>query len=125
MVCSFVHGVTGDEEDRRTVLRDESQSCALCCGQGVIYRAHELTHLAGKQGRDAAIEFQNILDRPGLAVNEAIGALARLGMARAHALAGDKTKARSEYQDFLNIWKDADPDIPILKQAQAEYAKLQ
>jgi predicted Zn-dependent protease len=52
------------------------------------------------------------------------GALARLGLARAYALQGDKAKARAAYQDFLTIWKDADPDIPILKEAKAEYAKL-
>jgi len=54
-----------------------------------------------------------------------LGALARLGLARAYALQGDSTKARAAYLDFLNLWKDADPDIPILKQAKAEYAKLQ
>jgi len=53
------------------------------------------------------------------------GALARLGLARAYAMQGDKTKAKTAYQDFLTLWKDADPGIPILKQAKAEYAKLQ
>jgi hypothetical protein len=57
--------------------------------------------------------------------NEVIGALAHLGLARAYALSGDAAKAKAAYQDFLTIWKDADPDIPILKQAKAEYAKLQ
>ncbi len=51
--------------------------------------------------------------------------LARLGLARAYGLSGDKDKARAAYQDFLALWKDADPDVPILKQAKAEYAKLQ
>jgi hypothetical protein len=51
--------------------------------------------------------------------------LARLGLGRAYALAGDKAKARAAYQEFLTLWKDAEPDIPILKQAKAEYAKLQ
>jgi hypothetical protein len=58
-------------------------------------------------------------------VNAPIGALAHLGLGRAYALSGDTTKAKSAYQDFLTIWKDADPDIPMLKQAKAEYAKLQ
>jgi hypothetical protein len=58
-------------------------------------------------------------------VNAPIGALAHLGLGRAYALSGDKTKAKSAYQDFLTIWNDADPDIPMLKQAKAEYAKLQ
>jgi len=53
------------------------------------------------------------------------GALARLGLARAYAMQGDRAKARTVYQDFLTLWKDADPDIPILKEAKAEYAKLQ
>jgi hypothetical protein len=58
-------------------------------------------------------------------VNAPIGALAQLGLGRAYALSGDKTREKSAYQDFLTIWKDADPDIPMLKQAKAEYAKLQ
>ena len=57
--------------------------------------------------------------------NELIGALAHLGLARAYAHSGDTAKAKSAYQDFLGLWKDADPDIPIFKQAKAEYAKLQ
>jgi len=73
----------------------------------------------------AAGEFQKILDHPGVVLNFPLGALARLGLSRAYALAGDKAKARIAYQDFLTLWKDADPDIPILKQAKAEYAKLQ
>jgi hypothetical protein len=57
--------------------------------------------------------------------NEPIGALAHLGLGRAYALSGDAAKARSAYQDFMALWKDADPDIPILKEAKAEYANLQ
>jgi eukaryotic-like serine/threonine-protein kinase len=81
-------------------------------------------YLGAHQGNEAAAEFQKILDHPGMVVNEPIGALARLGLARAYVLEGDTIKARASYQDFLTLWKDADPDIPILKQAQAEYAKL-
>jgi eukaryotic-like serine/threonine-protein kinase len=58
-------------------------------------------------------------------MNSPLGALAHLQLGRAHALAGDRSKARTAYQDYLTLWKDADPDIPILKEAKAEYAKLQ
>jgi eukaryotic-like serine/threonine-protein kinase len=84
-----------------------------------------LAYLAVLHGSEAAIEFQKILDHRGIVVNEPIGALAHLQIARAYALQGDTAKARAAYQDFLTLWKDADPDIPILKQAKAEYAKLQ
>jgi serine/threonine protein kinase/tetratricopeptide (TPR) repeat protein len=81
--------------------------------------------LAAHQGSEAGAEFQKILDHRGIVLNEPIGALAHLGLARAYVLQGDKDKARTKYQDFLTLWKDADPDIPVLKQAKAEYAKLQ
>ena len=82
-------------------------------------------YLAAHKGNEAAAEFQKIHYHSGIVVNAPVGALAHLGLGRAYALSGDKTKAKSAYQDFLTIWKDADPDIPILKQAKAEYAKLQ
>ncbi len=82
-------------------------------------------YLSLHQGAEAAAEFQKFLDHRGVAVNSPLGALARLQLGRAYALAGDKAKARSAYQDFLALWKDADPDVPILQQAKAEYAKLQ
>ena len=75
-------------------------------------------------GDRAAGEFQKFIDHRGVVGNFPWGALARLGLARAYALKGDTAKARAAYQDFLTLWKDADPDIPILKQAKAEYAKL-
>jgi len=81
-------------------------------------------YLEAKQGSAAAAEFQKIVDHPGIVRSEPIGALAQLQLGRAHALAGDPDKARSFYQDFLALWKDADQDIPILKQAKAELAKL-
>ena len=80
-------------------------------------------YLAGKQGAAAVAEFQKILDHPGLVRNEAIGSLARLQLARAYALSQDKEKAKSAYNEFLTLWKDADPDIPVLIQAKAELAK--
>jgi eukaryotic-like serine/threonine-protein kinase len=82
-------------------------------------------YLAKKQGNAAAAEFQRILDHPGLVRNEAIGALAHLQLGRAYALSGDIEKSKSAYNDFFKLWKDADPDIPILKEAKAEYGKLQ
>ena len=82
-------------------------------------------YLAAYKGSEAAAEFQKILDHRGLVLNQPIGALAHLGLGRAYVLQGDTAKARTAYQDFLTLWKDADPDIPILKQAKAEYAKLQ
>jgi hypothetical protein len=81
--------------------------------------------LAAKQGAAAAGEFQKILDHAGVVVNEPIGALAHLGLGRAYTLSGDTARARAEYKEFLAVWKEADPDIPILKKAKAEYAKLQ
>jgi tetratricopeptide (TPR) repeat protein len=83
-----------------------------------------MAYLAAHQGPQAAAEFQKILDHPGIVVNEPIGALAHLQIGRADLLAGDMPKAKAAYRDFLALWKDADPDVPILKQAKAEYAKL-
>jgi predicted Zn-dependent protease len=76
-------------------------------------------------GNRAAAEFQKFIDHRGVVANFPWGALARLGLARAYAMQGDTAKARAAYKDFLTLWKDADPDIPILKEAKAEYAKLQ
>jgi hypothetical protein len=81
--------------------------------------------LMQRNGRAAAAEFQKIVDHPGLMGLDPVGVLAHLGLARAYALRGDIGKARIAYNDFLALWKDADPDIPILKQAKGEYAKLQ
>lgn len=80
--------------------------------------------LAAHQGADAAAQFQMILDHPGFVLNSITGALAHLALGRAYALTGDTAKAKIAYQDFLALWKDADPDIPIFQQAKAEYAKL-
>jgi hypothetical protein len=82
-------------------------------------------YLAARQGREAAAEFQKILDHRATVLNEPIGALAHLQLGRAYASQGDTSQARAKYHDFLTLWKDADTDIPILKQAKAEYAKLQ
>jgi eukaryotic-like serine/threonine-protein kinase len=82
-------------------------------------------YLAAHQGSEAAAEFQKILDHRGIVLNEPIGALARLQIGRAYAMRGDTPRAKPAYQDFLTLWKDADPDIPIFIAAKAEYAKLQ
>ena len=82
-------------------------------------------YLVAHQGGEAAAEFQKILDHRGIVVNGPIGALAHLGLARADVLQGDIAKATAAYQDFLTLWKDADPNIPILIEAKAEYARLQ
>jgi serine/threonine protein kinase/Tfp pilus assembly protein PilF len=81
-------------------------------------------YLAAKQSTEAAAEFQKILDHPGVVLSEPIGALAHLQVGRAYAMQGDTAKAKAAYQDFLTLWKDADPDIPVFIAAKAEYAKL-
>ncbi|HXE35656.1 MAG TPA: protein kinase [Verrucomicrobiae bacterium] len=82
-------------------------------------------YLAARQGAEAAREFQKIVDHRGIVIGDAFGVLAHLGMARAYAMQGDTAKARMSYQDFLTLWKDADSEIPILKKAKVESAKLQ
>jgi len=88
-------------------------------------------HLRGEDylmlhdGKRAAAEFQKFIDHRGVVMNFPWGALARVGLARAYAMQGDVAKARAAYQDFLALWKDADPDVPIPKKAKAAYAKLQ
>ena len=86
-------------------------------------------YLALRDGKSAAAEFQKFIDHYGLVGNFPWGALARLGLARGYALEAQtdpaaRGKARAAYENFLTLWKDADPDIPIYKQAKAEYAKL-
>jgi tetratricopeptide (TPR) repeat protein len=81
-------------------------------------------YLAAGRGKEAAAEFQKVLNHRGAVLADPIGALAHLQLGRAYVVAGDTTKAKNAYKDFLTLWKDADPDIPVLKQALAEYAKL-
>jgi len=94
---------------------------------GTFYPAYVRgeAYLAAHRGAEAAGEFQKILDHRGIVVSDPIGVLAHLQLGRAYALSGDKTKAKSAYQDFLMLWKDADPEIPIFKRAKVENAKLQ
>ena len=81
--------------------------------------------LKAHEGAKAAAEYQRILDHQGVDPTNPFYTLARLGLGRACALQGDQTKAKTAYQDFVAAWKDADSDVPILKEAKAEYAKLQ
>jgi uncharacterized protein YfaS (alpha-2-macroglobulin family) len=83
-----------------------------------------LAYLQARRGREAAAEFQKILDHRGIVTCDPVAALARMQLGRAYALAGDKDTARAPYRDFLALWKDADPGTPILEQAKAEYSRL-
>jgi serine/threonine protein kinase/tetratricopeptide (TPR) repeat protein len=89
----------------------------------IYFRGYVL--LAAGQGKEAAAEFQRVLDHRGIVLNSPLGALAYVGLARGRAANGDNAGARTAYQDFFALWKGADSDVPILKQAKAEYAKLQ
>jgi tetratricopeptide (TPR) repeat protein len=83
-----------------------------------------LAYLESGDGRSAAGEFQKLIDNPGLCWEYITGPLARLQLGRAQRLMGNDASARESYEEFLNIWKDADPDLPIYRQAKAEYAQL-
>ncbi|MGA2923566.1 MAG: protein kinase [Candidatus Sulfotelmatobacter sp.] len=94
---------------------------------GALYPiyARGQAYLAASQGAEAAKEFQKILDHPGMMVGDPIGVLAHLQLGRAYAMQGDAAKAKAAYENFLLLWKDADPDIPVLRRAKVEYARLQ
>jgi hypothetical protein len=94
---------------------------------GPMYPAHLRgeAFLALRRGKEATAEFQKVVDHRGVVLNNVLGALAYLGLGRAYVLEGDTAKAHAAYQEFLTLWKDADPDIPILIAAKTEYAKLQ
>ena len=96
-------------------------------GGGMMYPPYirGLAYLAQRNDAAAAPEFQKLLDHSGIVQNFLLGSLAHLQLGRAYTISGDTAKAKAAYQDFLKLWKDADPDIPILKEAKAEYAKLQ
>ena len=83
-----------------------------------------LAYLESGDGRSAAREFQKMIDNPGMCWGYIIGPLARLQLGRAQRLMGDNASARKSYEEFLGIWNDADPDVPIYRQAKAEYAQL-
>jgi tetratricopeptide (TPR) repeat protein len=100
--------------------------CSALGFYGIFYSVYVRgeAYLAAHQGAKAAAEFQNIIDHRVIVISDPIGALAHLQLGRAFVMSGDMTKAKTAYQEFLTLWKDADPDIPILKQAKTEYASL-
>ncbi len=114
------------EDLRAAVPYELGQTTGSTYGWTALYPVYVRgeAYLAAHEGTEAAAEFQKILDHRGIVLNEPIGALAHFQIGRAHVMQGDTAKAKALYQNFLALWKDADPDIPILKQAKAEYAKL-
>ena len=110
---------------------EESRPYEMGAGPGAgrpVYRAlytRGLGYLQMKDGAKAASEFQKILGHRGLSAMSDLIPLAQLNLGRAYVLLGDMAKARTAYQDFLAMWKDAEPDVPVLREAKAEYAKLQ
>lgn len=105
---------------RAIELGQPTQVGVILCPAHLRGEAYLMLH----DGNAAAAEFQKFIDHRGLVGNSPLGALARLGLARAYAVQGDTVKALTSYRDFLTLRKDGDPDIPILKQAKTEYAKL-
>jgi eukaryotic-like serine/threonine-protein kinase len=103
--------------------RELGQPTAFAILMHPVYMRGEAFLAAGK-GAEAAAEFQKILDHHGLMQNDPIGALAHLELGRAHAMQGKISEARGAYEDFLNLWKDADAELPVLKEAKAEYSRL-
>lgn len=112
-------GIAGPYELGRTTFSDYVWNGLL----PVFVRGD--AYLAARQGGEAVAEFRKILDHRGIVGNSPIGALAHLQLGRAYAMRGSTARARAAYRDFLALWKGADPDIPILEQAKAEYARLQ
>jgi eukaryotic-like serine/threonine-protein kinase len=96
----------------------------LCIGVYLLLRLYAFWTPWARRGKEAAANFQEITDHRGIVANDLHGALAHLGLARAYAMQGHTAKARTAYQDFLALGKDADTDNPILKQAKAEYVTL-
>jgi tetratricopeptide (TPR) repeat protein len=128
-LSALAHQAPSDAVERlqRAVPYDFAMPGTAFFGKfGGLYTAYirGQAYLAAGRGQEAAAEFQKVLNHRGIVLADPIGALAHLQLGRAYVVAGDTTKAKSAYQDFLTLWKDADPDIPVLKQASAENAKL-
>jgi len=128
-LSALAHQAPSDAVERlqRAVPYDLAVPGTLFFGKfGGLYPAYirGKAYLAAGRGQEAAAEFQKVLNHRGIVLADPIGALAHLQLGRAYVVSGDITKAKSAYQDFLALWKDADPDLPVLKQASAEYAKL-
>jgi eukaryotic-like serine/threonine-protein kinase len=85
---------------------------------------HGVAYLAERKGPEAAAEFQKVIDHRGIVGDSPIGALAYLELGRAYAMSGESAKARAQYQEFFALWNGADPDIPVLKRAKAEFGNL-
>ena len=129
-LSSLAHGspLEAVEQLQRAVPYDLAMpGTAFFAKFGGLYPAYVRgqAYLAAGRGQEAAAEFRKVLNHRGIVLADPIGTLAHLQLGRANVVSGDLTKAKSAYQDFLTICKDADPDIPILKQAKAEYAKLE
>jgi len=121
-----------DAQTAVTVLQPAA-SYEFALGDGLVSAFERgKAHLVANRGKEAVVEFQKIVDHRGVVtfadwkgpVVGTVLALAKVGLARAYALQGDSARARAAYQDFFALWQDADPDIPILNQAKAEYARL-
>ena len=126
---ALAHGASLDAVQRlqRAVPYDFAMPGTAFVGMfGGVYTAYVRgeAYLAAGRGQEAAAEFQKVLNHPGIVLADPIGALAYWKLGKAYVVSGDKTKAKNAYRDFLALWKDADRDIPVLKQASAEYAKL-
>ena len=127
-ILALNQGKTSDAVDRLEAARPYEPGGTT--GSSYVWNAlysafvRGQAYLRARKGVEAAAEFQKILDHRGAVVNEPIGALAHLGLARAYALQGEKTKLLLAYEDFLALWKAADPDIPVIRQAKTEYEKL-
>jgi hypothetical protein len=129
-LSALAHRAPSDAVDRlqRAVPYDLAMPGTLFYGMfGGLYTAYTRGEASLEAGsaQAAATEFQKVLNHHGIVLADPVGALAHLQLGRAYKASGDMTKAKSAYNDFLTLWKDADRDIPILKQAKAEYAKLQ
>ena len=128
-LSALAHQVPSDAVERlqRAVPYDFAMpGTAFFAKFGALYPAYIRgeAYLAAGRGQEAAAEFQKVLNHRGIVLADPIGALAHLQLGRAYVVLGDITKAKLAYQDFLTLWKGADPDIPVLKQASAAYAKL-
>ncbi len=121
--------VNRNNPERAVELLESTSTYELCAPSAIIGGLYPVyvraqAYLQEHKGKEAAMEYQKIIEHRGIAFNYPTSVLAHLGLARAYNMSGDTAKARTAYQDFFALWKDADPDIPVLKEAKAEYAKL-